>query len=110
MCGFNYEVYWIHIYSLAPSIDEVINDANEIGFDDAIINRLRGITTEIQTLAAVWAMDQVIPSRHTDPRMFKLSYEDLSSNSEKEVMKLLRFLDETDRYLDIIQEIKRPAY
>ena len=64
LCGFNYEVYWIHIYSLAPSIDEVINDANEIGFDDAIINRLRGITTEIQTLAAVWAMDQVIPLRH----------------------------------------------
>ena len=97
------------VYSLAPSIDEVVNDANKIGFDDAIINKLRRITTEIQTLAAVWTMDQVIPLRHNDPKMFKLSYEDLSSNSEKEVMKLLRFLDETDRYEDIIQEIKRPS-
>ena len=97
------------IYRLAPPIDELINDANKIGFEDTIINRLRGITTEIQTLAAVWAMDQVIPLRHNDPRMFKLSYEALSSNSEKEVMKVLRFLDETDRYEDIIQEIKRPS-
>ncbi len=97
------------VYRLTPSIDEVINDANEIGFDDAIINKLRGITTEVQKLAAVWAMDQAIPLKHNDPRMFKLSYEDLSSNSEKEVMKLLRFLDETDLYEDIIQEIKRPS-
>jgi len=97
------------VYRLAPPIDELINDASEIGFDDAIINRLRGITTEIQTLAAVWVMDQVIPLRYTDPRIFKLSYEDLSSNGEKEVMRLLRFLDETDRYEDIIQEIKRPS-
>ncbi len=97
------------IYHLAPPIDELINDANEIALEDAIINRLKGITTEIQTLTAVWAMDQVIPLRHNDPRRFKLSYEALSSNSEKEVMKLLRFLEETDRYEDIIQEIKRPS-
>ncbi len=97
------------VYRFTPSIDEIINDADEIGFDDSIINRLRGITTEIQKLAAVWAMDQVIPLRHYDPRMFKLSYEDMSSNSEKEVMKLLRFLGETDRYENIIHEIKRPS-
>ena len=97
------------VYSLAPSIDEVVNDANKMGFDDTIINRLRGVTSETQMLAAVWAMDQVIPLRHTDPRLFKLSYEDLSSNSEKQVIELLRFLDETDSYEKIIQEIKKPS-
>jgi hypothetical protein len=97
------------VNDLGPSLNEIINDAKKIGFDNTIIDKLKGINNETQKLAAVWAMDQIIPMKHNHSRMFKFSYEDLMINNEKVIMNLLTFLDKKERYEKIHKVIEKPS-
>lgn len=93
----------------APSIDQVVNDASILGFESSIIEKLGEITSEAEILAAVWAMDQIIPMRENNVKMFKLSYEDLVFYPEQIIKQLLQFLNEMDRYDNIITKVGTPS-
>lgn len=93
----------------APSVDQVVDDASMLGFESSIIHKLSGIKNEAEILAAVWAMDQIIPMREENEKIFRLSYEDLLFSTEQTLTQLLRFLNEMDHYEDIITKVETPS-
>jgi len=92
-----------------PSVVQVVEDAFKLGFESNILKKLEGLKTEAEILAAIWAMDQIIPLREKNEKIFIISYEDLLFYPEQTITHLLRFLNEMNHYENIIKKVETPS-
>jgi len=97
------------LYEPYPGKEEVLREAAEIGLDREITGKLEGITSEIEALAAVWAMDQLIPLSNPHPRMYTLPYERLVERGVEEMGEVLSFLREADYLETVASDLNRPS-
>lgn len=97
------------IYKVVPDREEILFDAEKIGLDSETMYQIKDLKSDEELLAAAWAMDQIVPLRDNKSKIYLLSYESLFKNNEKELKKILSFLEEMEYYEKMLSKINRPS-
>lgn len=109
MCGYNsYSPPYPDIF---PNLEDILKESSEIkGLDQGLLDRLKGIKTLEEILAAVWCLDCYVPLSFPKPYPWiVVTYEKLAKEGEKEIVRIFNEIGEKNIPKAAFKRLKIPS-
>jgi hypothetical protein len=95
---------------IKPTPEDVLNEASKIDvLDKEILEKLKGINTQEEILAAIWCLDNYIPLNSPKPHPWTTVIYEKLMKDEKEIVRLFNEIGERNTLKTAIRDLKEPS-